>query len=127
MMTNVTNSPGLHSPDLHPVRPCVYLDQWVWIRLARAANAEPREASDLRVLAAVRDAAADGVAFPISATHYIETSKITSPRQRFDLARTMASISPCRTLRARKVLLRQMLHAMHLAFGRPTFRPHAPE
>src|SRR6266566_778729 len=82
MMTNVTNSPGLHSPDLHPVRPCVYLDQWVWIRLARAANGEPREASDLRVLAAVRDAAADGVAFPLSTTHHIETSKITSPRQR---------------------------------------------
>lgn len=128
MMTNVTNSPGLHFPDLHPARPCVYLDQWVWIRLARAANGEPREASDLRVLAAVRDAAADGVAFPLSTTHHIETSKITSPRQRLDLARTMASISHCRTLRARNVLLRhQMLHAMHLTFGRPAFRPQPPE
>jgi hypothetical protein len=106
----------------------VYLDQWVWIRLARAANGEPREASDIRVLAAVQDAAADGVAFPLSTTHHIETSKISSPRQRLDLARTMASISHCRTLRARKVLLRhQMLHAMHLTFGRPAFRPTAPE
>lgn len=106
----------------------MYLDQWVWIRLARAANGEPREASDLRVLAAVRDAAADGVAFPLSTTHHIETSKTTSPRQRLDLARTMASISHCRTLRARKVLLRhQMLYAMHLTFGRPTFRPQPPE
>ena len=96
--------------------------------LRRAANGEPREASDLRVLAAVQDAAEKGVAFPLSTTHHIETSKITNPRQRLDVARTMASISHCRTLRARKVLLRhQMLHAMHLAFGRPAFRPQAPE
>ena len=40
----------------------------------------------------------------------------------------MASISHCRTLRAPNVLLRhQMLHAMHLAFGRPAFRPQAPD
>ena len=124
----MSSSPGHSLPDLHPSRPCVYLDQWVWIRLARAANEEPREASDLLVLAAVQDAAAQGVAFPLSTTHRIETSKITSPRQRLDVARTMASISHCRTLRARKVLLRhQMLHAMHLTFGRPVFPPQPPE
>ncbi len=40
----------------------------------------------------------------------------------------MASISHCRTLRARNVLLRhQMLHAMHLTFDRPAFRPQPPE
>jgi hypothetical protein len=124
----VSSSPSPSSPDLHPPRPCVYLDQWVWIRLARAANGEPREGSDPQVLAAVQAAVEDGVAFPLSTTHYIETSKITNPRQRLDVARTMASISHCRTLRARRVLLRhQMLHAMHLTFGRPAFRPQAPE
>jgi hypothetical protein len=124
----VTSPPGPSFPDLHPPRPCVYLDQWVWIRLARAANGEPREDSDLQVLAAVQDAAENGVAFPLSTTHHIETSQITNPRSRLDVARTMASISHCRTLRARKVLLRhQMLHAMHLAFGRPAFRPQAPD
>jgi hypothetical protein len=124
----VSSSPGNSLPDLHPSRPCIYLDQWVWIRLARAANGEPREASDLLVLAALQDAAAQGVAFPLSMTHHIETSKITSPRQRLDVARTMASISHCRTLRARNVLLRhQMLHAMHLTFGRPAFPPQPPE
>ncbi len=128
MMIGVSDSSDPALRDLHPARPCVYLDQWVWIRLARAANGEPREASDLRVLAEVRDAAADGVAFPLSTTHHIETSKITNPRQRLDVARTMASISHCRTLRARKVLLRhQMLHALHLTFGRPAFRPQPPE
>jgi hypothetical protein len=127
-MYSVTDSPGPSLPDLHPPRPCVYLDQWVWIRLARAANGEPREDSDLQVLAAVQDAAANGVAFPLSTTHHIETSKITNPQQRLNVARTLAWISHCRTLRARKVLLRhQMLHAMHLAFGRPAFRPQAPD
>jgi hypothetical protein len=124
----VTSSPSPSIPDLHAPRPCVYLDQWVWIRLARAANGEPREDSDSQVLAAVQEAADNGVAFPLSATHYIETSKITNPRNRLDVARTMASISHCRTLRARKIMLRhQMLHAMHLAFGRPAFRPQAPD
>ncbi len=128
MMCRVTSSPGPDLPDLQPSRPCVYLDQWVWIRLAKAAKGEPREASDLQVLAAVQDASADGVAFPLSTTHHIETSKVTSPQQRRELARTMASVSHCRTLRARRVLLRhQMLHAMHLAFGRPAFRPQVPE
>jgi hypothetical protein len=127
-MYAVSGSPGPSSPDLHPRRPCVYLDQWVWIRLARAANGEPREASDPQVLAAVQGAAEGGVAFPLSATHHIETSKISNPRQRLDIARTMASISHCRTLRARRVLLRhQMLHAMHLTFGRPAFHPQVPE
>lgn len=129
-MYSVTNCSSSSSslPDLHPPRPCVYLDQWVWIRLARAANGEPREDSDLQVLAGVQDAAENGVAFPLSTTHHIEMSKITDPRQRLDVARTMASIAHCRTLRARKVLLRhQMLYAMHLAFGRPAFRPQAPD
>jgi hypothetical protein len=127
-MFPVTITPSLNPPDLHPPMPCVYLDQWVWIRLARAANDEPREASDSQVLAAVRNAVENGVAFPLSATHYLETSKITNPRQRFDVAQTMALISHCRSLRARKVLLRhQMLHAMHLTFERPAFRPQAPD
>ena len=109
-------------------RPLVYLDQWVWISLAKAAIGKPRKTSDADVLAAVQAASANGVAFPLSATHYIETSKITDPRQRRDLARTMASISYCRTLRSRRILLRhQMLHAMHVSFGRPAFRPQPPE
>ncbi|MBK3556084.1 hypothetical protein JHN55_05935 [Streptomyces sp. MBT56] len=115
------------APNLHMAAPSVYLDLWVWIRLARAANGAPREASDTAVLTAVRDASAVGVVFPLSATHYTEIGKITDPRQRTDLARIMASVSHCRTMRSRRVLLRhQMLHAMHVSFGRPTFRPSPP-
>lgn len=114
--------------DLHTSRPSVYLDQWVWFRLAKAEQGEPRESSDLAVLAAVREASDAGVAFPLSSTHYMETRKITNPQQRAALARTMASISRCRTIRSARVLMRyQMLWAMHLTFGRPAFRPSVPE
>lgn len=68
------------------------------------------------MLKAVRQASDAGVAFPFSPTHYIETNKITNLRQSAELARTMASISRCRTLRSACVLLRrQMLHARNCA------------
>lgn len=92
------------------------------------AGQEPREETDTDVLAAVRDASATGIAFPLSSTRYIGTNKITGPRQRADLARTMASVSHCRTLRSRRVLLRhQMLRSMNVSFGRLAFRPWPPQ
>ncbi|MCX4826812.1 hypothetical protein OG883_45070 [Streptomyces sp. NBC_01142] len=98
------------------------------MRLAAAAIGQPREPSDLQVLAAVRQASEAGVAFPLSVTHYHETARITHPRQRADLARTMASISRCRTLCSGRILLRhQFLEAMHLSFGWPAFRPTPPQ
>ncbi len=78
--------------------------------------------------AGLHRAANAGVAYPLSSTHYIETSSITSERQRHDLANAMASISHFRTLRSRRDLLRnQLLIAMHERFGRPTFRPEKLE
>lgn len=113
---------------LKTTRPSVYLDQWVWVRLASAAIGQPREPSDAHVLAAVRQASQAGVVFPLSVTHYHETSRITHPRQRADLARTMVSISHCRTLCSGRILLRhQFLEAMHLSFGKPAFRPTPPQ
>jgi hypothetical protein len=114
--------------DLHASRPSVYLDQWVWIRLAVAAAGRPREAGDEAVLEAVRNASEAGVAFPLSSTHYIELSGIKDPRQRSDLSAVIASISHCRTLPPRRALLHhQILTAMHESFGRPTFKPERPE
>lgn len=105
-------------------RPSVYLDQWVWIRLARAAAGKPDTPRDSELLEALRDAANAGVAFPLSSTHYLETASINSGRQRTDLANVMASISYLRTIRSRRDLLRnQLLIAMHVSFGRPTFPP----
>jgi hypothetical protein len=56
----------------HTHRPSVYLDQWVWIRLAASNAGRPKEAGDPAVLEAVRAAKDAGVAFVLSATHYIE-------------------------------------------------------
>lgn len=119
---------AVESVGLKTTRPSVYLDQWVWVRLASAAIGQPREPSDAHVLAAVRHASQAGVVFPLSVTHYHETSRITHPRQRADLARTMVSISHCRTLCSGRILLRhQFLEAMHLSFGKPAFRPTPPQ
>jgi hypothetical protein len=110
--------------DLQSYRPTAYLDQWVWIRLARAASGKPDAPGDPELLKALIDAANVGVAFPLSWTHYIETESIKNPRQRRDVANVMASISHFRTIRSRRDLLRnQLLIAMHEQFGRPTFRP----
>lgn len=114
--------------DLHTSRPSVYLDQWVWVRLACVVEGKPREPGDTKALEAVQGAAAAGVAFPLSSTHYIETAQVKRPKQRRDLARVMASISYFRTVRGGRVLFRhQMLTAMHELFGRPAFRPTPPD
>lgn len=106
-------------------RPTAYLDQWVWIRLARAATGKADDPRDSDLLEALIEAADAGVAFPLSSTHYIETQSIPSARQRHDVAGVMSVISHCRTFRRRRDLLRnQLLIAMHEEFGRPTFRPN---
>ena len=113
---------------LHTDRPAVYLDQWVWIKLARASQGRPAHPSHVNVLDVIRDASRDGVAFPLSATHYKETARIRDPQQRHDLADLMAPISQMRTLRGGRELVRhQVLTALHELVGRPTFRPSQPE
>lgn len=111
-----------------PSRPTVYLDQWVWIRLAKANVGKPLRRDDLRVLDAVRDAAARGICFPLSATHYEETARVRSADQRRELARVMAPISLMQTFRCHSSLLRhQFVVALHETVGRPTFRPPEPQ
>jgi hypothetical protein len=112
---------------IHTARPSVYLDQWVWIRLARAKAGRPENRSDNDVLIAVQAAAEAGVAFPLSATHYFETLAITGPRQRTDLAAVMGSISRFLNLCPTALLVRhQLLTAFHELYGRPAFRPADP-
>ncbi len=115
---------GAVGSGLQSYRPTAYLDQWVWIRMARAAAGKPDTPSDTKLLDDLVAAADAGVAFPLSWTHYIETEGIKNPRQRRDVADVMASISHFRTIRSRRDLLRnQLLVATHEKFGRPTFRP----
>jgi len=118
-------------PELRPPklpRPTVYLDQWVWIRLAKANGGDPLRPDDHHVLDAVREAAAKGVCFPLSKTHYEETGRIGSVAQRRDLVQVMAPISQMQTFRGHGSLLRhQFLVALHETVGRPTFRPREPQ
>ncbi|MCS5735096.1 hypothetical protein [Herbiconiux daphne] len=105
-------------------KPSVYLDQWVWIRLARANVGRPSKPSDVALLASLKTAAKAGVAFPLSATHYEETIRITDPAQRREIARVMAPIALGRTIRKQSDLVRhQLLTSLHEMIGRPTFRP----
>lgn len=114
--------------DLHVVRPSVFLDRWVWIRLAAADKGAPRDVGDAKVLEAVRQAALAGVAFPITSAFYVEGLGTKDPRQREDVARTIASVAFCRSIRSWRVLVRhQMLSALHRLAGRPTFPPTPPE
>ena len=111
----------------HCERPAVYLDHWVWVSMACAAKGRPEQPVHSRVLYACRQAAADGVAFPLSSTHYCELQRTKDPRQRYAVADVMASISFCRTLRHRRDLVKhQMKTVFHEQVGRPTFRP-APQ
>lgn len=120
----MVTEPAVASRALKLSRPTVYLDQWVWVALAKADNGKGDRKQN-EALQAVRDAAESGVAFPLSTTTYMETlSGVTDPKQRMRLARTVASLSYMRTLRAPQVLIEhQFRTAMHAQFGRPTFRP----
>ncbi|WP_309731182.1 hypothetical protein [Microbacterium sp. SORGH_AS_0428] len=116
-------------PDLRlkTVRPSVYLDQWVWIRLAKANTGSPLDPADLGLLERIKSAAAKGVAFPLSATHYEETGRILDPAQRKSISRVMAPIAMGRTIRHRPDLVRhQLLVGLHEMVGRPTFLPPPP-
>lgn len=122
--TNSDSSIKLPIRKLHVERPSVYLDQWVWIRLAQVLSGKSDNSNHKRALEKVLSASDAGVIFPISVTHYVETFKIRDGDRRRFLAAVMIRASKCRTLRARKDLLRsQMLNAMHEQFERPTFRP----
>lgn len=112
----------------HLPRPAVYLDQWTWVRLGRAHHGHADARKYAEVLQAVCEASADGVLFPLSATHVEETLRVRNPGQRRRLVEVMAPISHLRTLRSQSDLVRhQILNACHETCGRPFFRPTSPE
>jgi hypothetical protein len=72
----------------------VYLDQWVWIQLARVETGRSTDPIATAALEAIRKSAASGVAsFPLSATTYIEFDTGVSADQRQSLGQTMLDIS----------------------------------
>ena len=103
----------------------VYLDLKDWINLARNAQhlSVPPGYNDL--LTSARAALADEAAvFPLSATHYVEMSGITDPRQRRDVATVMEELSSFRVLLGRGTVMRlEIESALDKAGARSTDEP----
>ena len=100
----------------------IYLDQWVWIRLAQAASGAPREPADLDALNVCRFAAAHDLAsFPLSPTHYMELTAGASPRQRAIMTPLIVELSRLHTMRqpGPDILAWELDLYLQRHFGRP--------
>ena len=106
----------------------VYLDLKDWVALAKARLGRPEFPQDGLAYQALRTATAAGqVIVPLSATTYQELSRITSLRQRTDLANVIAEISGFVTITGRSVATKhQVLTALAARFGGPEPAPVRP-
>jgi hypothetical protein len=108
----------------------IYLDQWLWVDLARANTGHVRGTSYIPVLDYLRKARAMGaIACPLSSTHYMELQGNQNFRQRSDVATVMAELSGFCALSGIGPLRRAELdQALFKRFGRPNpprkLKPH---
>lgn len=98
----------------------IYLDQNMWIYLARADKGLASGARYQDVLTLARAGVQRGLlSFPLSGVHYIETTN-RPWRTRQDLARTMTSLSRFHTIAAHSALVPPEIDcALRRFFGRP--------
>ena len=90
----------------------VYLDLNHWIGLAKAAVGHPDGRRHQDSLEALRGLHQSGqVVLPLSATHYMEMTRITSARQRHDVAGVMEELSGFDCLMDRMVVIKLELEA----------------
>jgi hypothetical protein len=106
----------------------VYLDLKDWVALAKARLGRPEFPHDRAAYEALRAATASGqVIVLLSATTYQELSRITSLRQRIDLADVIAEISGFATIIGRSIATRhQVLTALAARYGGPEPEPVRP-
>ena len=99
----------------------IYLDQFAWIGLARAAHDRPEGAKFVNALAMCRAAMQHGVAsFPIDLYRYFETQKNHNDGSRNRLADTIIELSDFDTILLPQALLDYELDAaLKARFGRP--------
>lgn len=101
--------------------PAVYLDQNIWIKLARAANGyvDADDARDaLKWLRALVDA--NLIVVPLSNVHYMETQAHYVEARRIRLGVVMLEIAKLRTLAPPKVIVAwEIDQALARRFGRP--------
>ena len=106
----------------------VYLDLKDWVALAKARLGRPEYEHDQVAYEALRAATATGqVVVPLTSTTYEEVSRISSLRQRTDLANVIAEISGFVTITGRSIALKhQMQTAIATRFGGPKPVPIRP-
>jgi len=103
----------------------VYLDQWVWVKLARAALGRLSDPRVQDVLEVARAGARTGLAdFPLSATHYMELTAGATPRQRRELSGLMLELSHGHTMvsSSNSILEGEIDQALYRHCGRPRER-----
>jgi hypothetical protein len=101
--------------------PRVYLDEWVWVRLARAAYGHADAADAVGALAKLRElVAAKRIVCPLSNVHYLETQAHYVEDRRIRLGAIMVELGRLRTLAAPKVIVGSEIDsALSRRFGRP--------
>jgi hypothetical protein len=99
----------------------VYLDQRVWIELARAANGLSDDEHAKAALAIALTGVDQGLlTFPLSAAHYHETWKQGDPGKRRRLGAVMSLLSGHRTMADQQSIVdHELMLTMRAAFGRP--------
>ena len=103
----------------------VFLDLKDWVAMAKARLGRPQFPHDARAYEALRAAtAASQVIVPLTATTYMEVARISSLRQRTDLANVIAEISGFVAISGRSIVVdHQLRTALAARFGGP---PPAP-
>lgn len=98
----------------------IYLDQWVWIQLARTRLGRPGTISTEIRDELVAKRLGGQATFPLSEVHYLETWKQGDLRRRSELAVEMGLLSGFRTLAPiRDLWPRELDQALRERFGRP--------
>jgi hypothetical protein len=103
----------------------VYLDQKQWVELALAAVDHPRGVQHIPALDALRELKAQGVVFPLSSIHFMESAPIVKPKWRNDLASVMEELSGFEVLASRADVQLLELEAALDTHGRARERPYA--
>ncbi|SEE27823.1 hypothetical protein SAMN04489729_6924 [Amycolatopsis lurida] len=103
----------------------ISLDLKDWVAWAKARLGRPQFPQDARAYEALRSATVAGeVIVPLTAATYMEVARISSLRQRTDLANVIAEISGFVAIASRSVVMEhQLLTALAAQFGG---RPPAP-
>lgn len=103
----------------------IYLDHKDWVSLAKARLGRPAYPHDEAVYEALRAATAAGeVVVPLTATTFMEVAKVSSLRQRTDLANVIAELSGFVTISGRSTVVdHQLRTALAARFGGPSPAP----